>query len=104
MGIGLCVRPDVFIRALMPIGVRPPIFRRVLMVGDQNSRYHTVMSVAFDSFFRFTLGFLLFIGLSFGITMGVGVVTAQQTASAQQAAALQSLLRVQKVVLFGALA
>ena len=50
------------------------------------------MTVAFDSFFRFTLGFLLFIGLSFGITMGVGAVTAEQTASAQQAAALRALI------------
>lgn len=50
------------------------------------------MASAVDSFFRFSLGFLLFIGLSFGVTFGVNAIAAQQTAAAQQAAALRALL------------
>ncbi|MBI5470247.1 hypothetical protein HY968_02900 [Candidatus Kaiserbacteria bacterium] len=46
-----------------------------------------------NSFLRFTLGFLGFIGISFGITFGVNSYTTQQTAAANQAAALQALLK-----------
>ena len=45
-----------------------------------------------DSFFRFTIGFLVFIGLSFGITIAVNTYTAQQAAEQQTAAALQAML------------
>ena len=45
-----------------------------------------------NSFLRFTLGFLGFLGISFGITFGVNTYTTQQTAAANQAAALQALM------------
>lgn len=50
------------------------------------------MASAVDSFFRFTLGFMLFIALSFGVTFGVNAVAAKQDAAAQQAAALRALI------------
>jgi hypothetical protein len=45
-----------------------------------------------ESFLKFTFGFLLFVGLSIGITYAVNSYTAQQTAAANQAAALKALL------------
>ena len=45
-----------------------------------------------NSFLRFTLGFLGFLGISFGITFGVNTYTTQQTAAANQAAALNALI------------
>jgi hypothetical protein len=47
---------------------------------------------ATESFLRFTFGFLLFIGLSIGITYAVNEYTTQQTAAANQAAALKALV------------
>jgi hypothetical protein len=47
---------------------------------------------ATESFLKFTFGFLLFIGLSIGITYAVNVYTAQQTAAANQAAAFKALV------------
>jgi hypothetical protein len=49
-------------------------------------------SSATESFLKFAFGFLLFIGLSIGITYVVNTYTAQQTAAANQAAALQALI------------
>lgn len=45
-----------------------------------------------SSFFRFVLGFLTLISLSFGLTYAVGTYTMAQEKEAQQAAALQALL------------
>lgn len=45
-----------------------------------------------ESFLKFTFGFLMFIGLSIGITYAVNSYTAQQTAAANQAAAYQALI------------
>lgn len=45
-----------------------------------------------ESFLKFTFGFLLFIGLSIGITYAVNSYTAQQTAAANQASAYQALI------------
>lgn len=45
-----------------------------------------------DSFLRFVLGFLVFIGVSFGVTYGVSVYTMEQDGKTQQAAALRALL------------
>ena len=45
-----------------------------------------------ESFLRFTFGFLLFVGLSVGITFAVNTYTTQQTAAANQAAALKALI------------
>ena len=45
-----------------------------------------------NSFLRFTLGFLGFIGISFGVTFAVNSYSAQQTAAANQAAAFQALV------------
>ena len=45
-----------------------------------------------ESFLKFTFGFLLFIGLSIGITYAVNVYTTQQTAAANQATALKALV------------
>jgi hypothetical protein len=47
---------------------------------------------AVESFLKFTFGFLLFVGLSIGITYGVNIYTTQQTASANQASALKALI------------
>jgi hypothetical protein len=47
---------------------------------------------ATESFLKFTFGFLLFIGLSIGITYAVSTYTTKQTAAANQAAALKALL------------
>jgi hypothetical protein len=47
---------------------------------------------ATESFLKFTFGFLLFIGLSIGITYAVNEYTVQQTAAANQAAALKALI------------
>jgi len=47
---------------------------------------------ATESFLKFTFGFLLFIGLSIGITYAVNTYTAQQTAAANQAAAYKALV------------
>lgn len=47
---------------------------------------------ATESFLRFTFSFLLFIGLSIGITYAVNEYTTQQTAAANQAAALKALV------------
>jgi hypothetical protein len=41
---------------------------------------------------RFVLGFFVFIGVSFGVTVGVNAYTAKQTAAASQASALRALL------------
>jgi hypothetical protein len=49
-------------------------------------------SSATESFLKFTFGFLIFIGLSIGITYAVNTYTAQQTAAANQAAALKALI------------
>jgi hypothetical protein len=49
-----------------------------------------------DSFFRFLIGFLVFIGLSFGVTYAVNIYTAQQAAQQQVAAALQAMLAQKK--------
>lgn len=46
-----------------------------------------------DSFFRFVIGFLVFIGLSFGVTYAVNIYTAQQNVQQQTAAALQAMLQ-----------
>ena len=46
-----------------------------------------------NSFLRFFLGFMLFISISFGVTLAVNAYSAQQTASAQSAAALQAMLQ-----------
>ena len=45
-----------------------------------------------NSFLRLTLGFLAFIGISFGVTFAVNSYTTQQTAAANQAAALKALV------------
>ena len=45
-----------------------------------------------DSFFRFTIGFLVFIGISFGVTFAVNTYTLQQGAQQQTATALQAML------------
>lgn len=45
-----------------------------------------------ESFFKFTLGFLLFITISFGVTYGVNSYAAQQQAAAEQASALRALI------------
>jgi len=47
---------------------------------------------ATESFLKFAFGFLLFIGLSIGLTYAVNTYTAQQTAAANQAAAYQALI------------
>jgi hypothetical protein len=44
------------------------------------------------SFFRFTLGFTLFIALSFGITYAVNTITLAQEKERQTAAAFQVLM------------
>lgn len=45
-----------------------------------------------NSFFRFTLGFTLFIALSFGITYAVNTVALKQEKEQQTAAAFQVLV------------
>lgn len=45
-----------------------------------------------NSFFRFTLGFTLFIALSFGITYAVNTVVVQQEKEQQTAAAFQTMM------------
>ncbi len=57
--------------------------RRGTMVSRMNSA---------SSFFRFVLGFLTFISLSFALTYAVGTYTVAQEKEAQAAAALQALL------------
>ena len=47
---------------------------------------------ATESFLKFTFVFLLFLGLSIGITYAVNSYTTQQTVAANQAAALKALL------------
>ena len=47
---------------------------------------------ATESFLKFTFGFLMFIGLSIGITYAVNNYAIQQTAAANQAAALRALV------------
>lgn len=49
-------------------------------------------ATATESFLKFTFGFLLFIGLSIGITYAVNTYTTQQTAAANQASAIKALL------------
>lgn len=51
-------------------------------------------ATATESFLRFTFGFLIFIGLSIGITYAVNTYTTQQTAAANQATAIKALLGV----------
>lgn len=46
-----------------------------------------------NSFFRFTIGFLLFISLSFGITFAVDRYTRVQEQERQTAAALKALIQ-----------
>lgn len=45
-----------------------------------------------DSFFRFLVGFLVFIGLSFGITYAVNIYTIKQAQQQQVATAIQAML------------
>lgn len=45
-----------------------------------------------NSFLKFVIGFLLFISLSFGLTVAVSTYTAAQDQERQTAAALQALL------------
>lgn len=45
-----------------------------------------------NSFFRFTLGFTLFIALSFGITYGVNTLALKQEKEQQTAAAFQVMV------------
>lgn len=45
-----------------------------------------------NSFFRFTLGFTLFIALSFGITYAVNTIAVQQEKEQQTAAAFQTMM------------
>lgn len=44
------------------------------------------------SFLRFFLGFMLFISISFGVTIAVNVYASKQGAEQQTAAALQAML------------
>lgn len=53
---------------------------------------YTICMSGFDSFFRFVLTFVLFIGISFGVTIGVNAYAAQQQAAAEQATALRALI------------
>ena len=48
------------------------------------------------SFAKFTVGFLVFISISLGITIVVNQYTASQTAAAQNAAAIQAMLKQTK--------
>lgn len=45
------------------------------------------------SFAKFTIGFLLFISLSLGVTLAVSYITTQQDQTKQTAAAFQALLQ-----------
>lgn len=46
-----------------------------------------------SEFFKFTLGFLVFISVSFGVTFAVNSYTVAQTADQQAAAAIQAMLK-----------
>jgi len=48
------------------------------------------------SFAKFVIGFLLFISLSLGITLGVNVYTSSQQQSDQTASAIQAMLKQSK--------
>jgi hypothetical protein len=48
-----------------------------------------------NSFFKFTIGFLVFISVSFGVTYAVNTVAVSQEAS-QQAAAARGLMLEQR--------
>lgn len=48
------------------------------------------------SFAKFTVGFLVFISISLGVTVAVNQYTASQTAAAQNAAAIQAMLKQAK--------
>lgn len=50
------------------------------------------MEKGVGSFTRFTLGFLVFISLSFGLTYAVNSYTLKQEKDAQTAAALEAML------------
>lgn len=50
------------------------------------------MEQGVGSFARFTLGFLVFVSLSFGLTYAVGSYTLEQEKEEQAAAALQAML------------
>ena len=45
------------------------------------------------SFFRFFIGFVVFLSVSFGVTFAVNVYATKQDAQRQAAAALQALLK-----------
>ena len=49
-----------------------------------------------NSFLRFFTGFMLFISLSFGITLAVNSYTTKQDQEKQTAAALQAMLKQEK--------
>ena len=46
-----------------------------------------------SEFFKFTLGFLVFITVSFGVTFAVNSYTVAQTADQQAAAAITAMLK-----------
>jgi hypothetical protein len=48
------------------------------------------------SFVKFSLGFLIFIGVSFGVTIAVNTYTVTQTGEQQAAAALAAMLKQAK--------
>ncbi len=50
------------------------------------------MEPAVGSFFKFALGFLIFISVSFGVTYAVNTYAAAQDAESQAAAALSAML------------
>ncbi len=50
---------------------------------------------AVDSFLRFLLGFFIFLGVSFGVTLAVSHYTVKQQADKAEAAALDGLLSAQ---------
>lgn len=52
---------------------------------------------AVDSFLRFLLGFFVFIGVSFGVTITVNNYTAQRQAEQNEAAALKAVLSSQPI-------
>lgn len=56
-----------------------------------NSQDRT-METPVGSFLRFFLGFMLFISISFGVTLAVNSYTANQSIEQQTAAALQAML------------
>jgi hypothetical protein len=48
------------------------------------------------TFLRFFFGFMLFISVSFGVTIAVNTLTEKQSADQQTAAALQAMLKPAK--------